>query len=383
MSIVEPSIKGDIANRVFNKSCESMAEIPDGVIDCCVTSPPYWGLRDYGHDGQIGLEPTPEAYIARMVAVFDEVHRILRPDGTLWLNVGDSYASRRAVSRGKTHALGTSAPHLSERVNRLAGDIKEKDLVGIPWMLAFALRARGWYLRSDIIWHKPNPMPSSVTDRCTTSHEYLFMLAKSRRYFFDAEAIKERVTDATIARLSQNVEAQAGSQYPGKGNGPMKAVVAGGVKSRFRDEHADESTQGRRARTNPRPVDRNRDLRKIEGADVGKESHAEGTRTEKNLSSAYAGVDWSAVGANKRDVWTVATVGFDGAHFATFPPDLIRPCILAGSRANGLVLDPFMGSGTTARVAIEHGRRFVGYELNPDYCNLIRERLGLFGEGIA
>ncbi len=354
MSIVEPSIKGDIANRVFNKSCESMAEIPDGVIDCCVTSPPYWGLRDYGHDGQIGLEPTPEAYIARMVAVFDEVHRILRPDGTLWLNVGDSYASRRAVSRGKTHALGTSAPHLSERVNRLAGDIKEKDLVGIPWMLAFALRASGWYLRSDIIWHKPNPMPSSVTDRCTTSHEYLFMLAKSRRYFFDAEAIKERVTDATIARLSQNVEAQAGSQYPGKGNGPMKAVVAGGVKSLFRDEHADESTQGRRARTNRR------------------------ARTK-----AYAGVDWSAVGANKRDVWTVATVGFDGAHFATFPPDLIRPCILAGSRPDGIVLDPFMGSGTTARVAIEHGRRFIGYELNPDYCNLIRERLGLFGEGIA
>lgn len=307
-------------NRVFNKSCERMAEIPDGAVDTCVTSPPYWGLRDYGHTGQLGLEPTPAEYVERMVAVFREVKRVLRDDGTLWLNIGDSYASAWSCNRGKTHELGIGAPPLSQRVNKLSGDLKEKDLVGVPWLLALGLRADGWYLRSDIIWHKPNPMPSSVTDRPTTAHEYIFLLTKSPRYYYDAKAIAEPAIHAgrDVVVTGKGFAGQAaGANVEASGNAKIGSVVS-----------------------------------------VGE------TR-------------------NKRSVWTISTVGYDGAHFATFPPDLIRPCILAGSRPNGLVLDPFMGSGTTARVAIEHGRRFVGYELNPEYCNLIRERLGLFGEGVA
>lgn len=280
-----------------------------------------------------------------MVAVFREVKRVLRDDGTLWLNIGDSYASAWSCNRGKTHELGIGAPPLSQRVNKLSGDLKEKDLVGIPWMLAFALRADGWFLRSDIVWHKPNPMPSSVTDRPTTAHEYIFLLAKFPRYYYDQDAIREPLAESSVERLSQDIDNQKGSTRAnagGKTNGNMKAVRFGGNKG------------------------------------------GDGFSASSRTKSGNAWNPETAKGANKRTVWTVSTgAGYDGAHFATFPPDLIRPCILAGSRPNGLVLDPFMGSGTTARVAIEHGRRFVGYELNPEYCNLIRERLGLFGEGVA
>lgn len=328
-------------NRVFYKSSESMSELPDGVVQTCVTSPPYWGLRAYhGNEGMVGLDETPEQWCERLVAIFAGVRRVLRADGVLWVNCGDAYASAFACARRNIVGEGSPAPDV-KRPNRLVNGLKEKDLIGLPWMLAFALRADGWYLRSDIIWAKPNCMPSSVTDRCTTSHEYVFMLAKSRRYFFDADAIREPLAESSLQRLSQNVEAQAGSdRQPGKTNGPMKAVATG-LRFGGNKGAGDAKGSGERLRN---------------------------------------GEEWSAnlAGANKRDVWTIATRGYKGAHFATFPEELARLCILAGSRPGELVLDPFMGSGTTARVALESGRDYVGYEIAPEYEPLIAERLGMF-----
>ena len=274
----------------------------------CVTSPPYFGLRDYGHPGQIGLEQTPEQYIAAMVEVFRCVRDVLADDGTLWLNIGDSYASNPA-SGGAQSSRMTGGEHKRtppERKYQRPDGLKPKDLIGIPWMLAFALRADGWYLRQDIIWHKPNPMPESVRDRCTKAHEYVFLLSKSERYFFDAEAIKE------------------------------PAVTAGDTRHLRRDKTAD-------ARLSP----------------SGREGN--GKR--------------QAATRNRRSVWTVTTRPYKGAHFATFPPALIEPCILAGSRVNDIVLDPFMGSGTTAAVALQHGRQYLGCELNPAYRPLQDARI--------
>ena len=300
----------------------------------CVTSPPYFGLRDYGHEGQIGLEQTPEQYIAAMVEVFRCVRDVLADDGTLWLNIGDSYASGGRAYR---------APDAKDCKNgRVTGSfrpadpegIKPKDLIGIPWMLAFALRADGWYLRQDIIWHKPNPMPESVRDRCTKAHEYVFLLSKGPRYFYDGDAIRTPLAESSISRLSQpNLDAQAGSaRVPGKTNGNMKAVRFGGNK------HGDDTSEQSRAKS---------------------------------------GNAWEpgAKGANKRSVWTVATKPYKGAHFAVFPPALVEPCILAGSRPGDVVLDPFMGSGTTAAVAIQRGRQFIGCELNPEYGALQQARI--------
>lgn len=278
----------------------------------CVTSPPYFGLRDYGHAGQIGLEQTPDEYIAAMVEVFRCVRDVLADDGTLWLNIGDSYASNPA-SGGAQSSKMTGGEHKrtpGERKYQRPDGCKPKDLIGIPWMLAFALRADGWFLRQDIIWHKPNPMPESVRDRCTKAHEYVFLLSKSERYYFDGEAIMEPVAASTVERLSQPaLQQQEGScRVPGKTNGNMKAVG----------------------------------------------------RTDKR---------------NRRSVWTVATRPYKGAHFATFPPALIEPCILAGSRPGDIVLDPFMGSGTTAAVALQHGRQYLGCELNPAYQPLQEARI--------
>ena len=289
---------------------ESMKAMPAQSVHTCVTSPPYFGLRDYGMDGQIGLEDTPDAFVARLVDVFREVRRVLRDDGTLWLNLGDSYAGS---GKGPSGNLGKSHDERNmthTKASSLVPDgLKPKDLIGIPWRVAFALQADGWYLRQDIIWHKPNPMPESVTDRCTKSHEYVFLLSKGPRYYFDNEAIKEPAAESSLARLSQaTLDQQAGSaRVPGKTNGNMKAV----------------------------------------GSDM----------------------------RNKRSVWTVTTKPFKGAHFATFPPDLIEPCILAGAPRGGVVLDPFGGSGTTAGVAIKNGRSAVLCELNPEYAALVPSRI--------
>ena len=314
----------------------------DGVrAQMCVTSPPYFGLRDYGHPGQLGLEQTPEEYIAAMVEVFRCVRDVLSDDGTLWLNIGDSYASGGRKTRDSDDKLEQRG--MDTRPADPAG-IKPKDLIGIPWMLAFALRADGWYLRQDIIWHKPNPMPESVRDRCTKAHEYVFLLSKSDRYYFDHEAIKEPVAASTVARLSQpNLANQAGSdRVPGKTNGNMKAV---------------------RSKANSFKREGSKREQAIPGQAVG-------THRPDRAESEY---DLDT--RNRRSVWTVATRPYKGAHFATFPPALIEPCILAGSRVNDIVLDPFMGSGTTAAVALGLDRQYLGCELNPAYQPLQQTRI--------
>jgi DNA modification methylase len=303
---------------------------PDRSVHCCVTSPPYFGLRDYGHAGQIGLEATPDAFVAEMVAVFREVRRVLRDDGTLWLNLGDSYAgSWGAQSRpngndnGSTLQGGSmlSARQIEAHPKRaLTGSIKNtpgckpKDLIGIPWRVAFALQADGWYLRQDIIWSKPNPLPESVTDRCTKSHEYIFLLSKSARYYYDSDLIKEPVaTDEAAQR----------------------------VKNKTRNEQRGKGDQ-------------------------------EGVYNARGKVAPFS--NWKPT-RNKRSVWTVAPKPFKQAHFATFPPALIEPCVLAGCPLNGIVLDPFGGAGTTGLVATENGRRALLIELNSDYAAMADKRI--------
>ena len=377
---------------IHNTSCmEGLKELPDRSIHCCVTSPPYWGLRDYGTSDQLGLEETPQEYVENMVKLFRQVRRVLKDDGTLWLNLGDSYASSGVSGlnegwdeRTKKYAGGG---HTAEKTRykgnkKIPCTHKPKDLIGIPWMVAFALQADGWYLRQDIIWHKPNPMPESVTDRCTKSHEYIFLLTKSARYYYDADAIKEPLAESSIGRLNQDIENQTGTtRAVGKTNGNFKAVGD------------------------------------IDG------------------------------GRNKRSVWTVTTKPYKEAHFATYPEKLIEPCIKAGTSAHGccadcgapwerilakgekvkqkwgtqtkvdksrndvglktgmvntyyttgwqptcqceckkivpaIVLDPFMGAGTTGLVARKLSRHYVGYELNAEYIKIAEKRIfneiGLF-----
>lgn len=292
---------------------ETLRGMEGGSVNCCVTSPPYFGLRDYGMADQIGLEQTPEAFVGELVAVFREVRRVLRDDGTLWLNLGDTYASTAPGTMNapstKIHSGESGQARANFRPDLRGYGFKQKDLIGIPWRVALALQADGWYLRQDIIWHKPNPMPESVTDRCTKAHEYIFLLSKSARYYFDHESIKEPVAESTVGRLSQaGLSDQAGSsRVPGKTNGNMKAVGNGETR-------------------------------------------------------------------NKRSVWTVTTKPFKGAHFATFPADLIEPCILAGCPEGGTVLDPFGGSGTTAIAASSLGRSAILCELNPEYASMAEAR---------
>ncbi len=340
----------------FGDCIETMRGWPDGIAQTCVTSPPYFGLRDYGHAGQIGLEETPAQFVAKLVEVFREVRRVLKDDGTLWLNLGDSYAANRGYQVPSTLMNGDTTNQAQAGSGRgmLASDfgLKPKDLIGIPWRVALALQADGWWLRQDIVWHKPNPMPESVTDRCTKSHEYIFLLSKSERYYFDAEAIAEPLGQSSLERLAQNVENQDGSdRVPGKTNGNMKAVGrrAAGNKTHKGTTAYEEGEE--RFRTKAGLVNfAERERAKVEAGDLV------GTR-------------------NKRSVWTVATTPYKGAHFATFPTALIEPCILAGAPAGGVVLDPFFGSGTTGQVAQNLGRQFIGCELNPAYKALQDERL--------
>jgi DNA modification methylase len=352
--------------RIIQGDCrEMLTTLPDQSVNCCVTSPPYFGLRDYGVDGQMGLEPTPDEFVAGMVAVFREVRRVLRDDGTLWLNIGDSYSTHAAGKVADPMAKSTLAGVRTQEVGNASSRVKgtyrnhtlpEKNLIGVPWRLAFALQADGWVLRQDIIWSKPNPMPESVQDRCTKAHEYLFLLSKGPRYHYDAEAIAEPLGLSSIARLSQNVEDQAGSErVPGKTNGAMKAV-------------------GRRAAGN-------KTHKYATAYDAGAEVH----RTKAGLVG-FAERERAKVDAgdlegtrNRRSVWEVATQPFKEAHFATFPPALIEPCILAGCPRGGTVLDPFFGAGTTGLVADRLQRDCVGIELNPAYAEIARNRLSADG----
>ena len=332
-----------------------LRSLPDNYVNCCITSPPYYGLRDYGVDGQIGLEETPEAYVEKMVAVFREVRRVLKDDGVLWLNLGDTYfGSGQGYGDTKT----TNKSHNGSRQRRKpewhSDSLKSKDLIGIPWMVAFALRADGWYLRQDLIWHKPNPMPESVTDRCTKAHEYIFLLSKSARYYYDADAIKQPVVDATVLRLAQQIEKQKGSdRVPGKTNGNMKAVGPG------RKPRPDDNRGGNQGSDKGIPA------MAIDGKGV-------------NGHSGYFDSCGNLIGegmANKKSVWVVPTKPFSEAHFATFPEDLIVPCIKAGCPEGGIVLDPFMGAGTTALVAHKLNRNYIGSEINPEYCRIAEKRI--------
>ena len=341
----------------FGDCLETLRMMPDGMVQTCVTSPPYFGLRDYGHDGQIGLEATPDQFIAKLVEVFREVRRVLKDDGTLWLNIGDSYvgSANNGGKDSKTMA-GTQAATGSNLPSKRGVGLKQKDLIGIPWLLAFALRADGWYLRQEVIWAKPNPMPESVTDRCTKSHESIFLLAKSEKYYFDQAAIAEPCSASTHARLSQDVQNQIGSERANGGaktNGNMKAVGrASWNGSEFNKGTTAEHQLGR--------------SQKDRKFDTG--------AGNKNNASFDAAMAIMPENRNKRSVWTVATTPYKGAHFATFPPALIEPCILAGAPAGGVVIDPFFGSGTTGQVAQALGRNFIGCELNPAYKPLQDER---------
>jgi DNA modification methylase len=297
---------------------EVLKGLPDSSVNCCVTSPPYWGLRDYGVGGQLGLEKTPEEYTENMVKVFREVKRVLKDEGTLWLNIGDSYASNGCYinawyekdhNKDKQHLHTKNKERYEDRKAYRSDVIKAKDLIGIPWRVAFALQKDGWYLRQDIIWHKPNPMPESVTDRCTKAHEYIFLLAKSQRYYFDREPIREPVKESNKGFISA------------------------------------------RART-------------ASGALGGENQH--------NMERR----DYSEIkGANKRSVWTVTTKPYKEAHFATFPEDLILPCVLAGCPEGGKILDPFNGAGTTGVVAKKNNRDYIGIELNPEYIKIAEKRI--------
>ena len=295
---------------LFGDCKETLKQFPRGSAQMCVTSPPYYGLRDYGGEAnQIGQEETPEEFIQSLVEVFREVRDVLKDDGVLWLNIGDSYYNYRPGTGGlPKQTVSRTNQDLPEQCNRRANKLdglKEKDLIGIPWMLAFALRADGWYLRQDIIWHKPNPMPESVKDRCTKSHEYVFLLSKNKKYYYDNEAIKE----------------------------PVKQDW--GTRDRTKGKYHNPGT---------------------------------GLAPHSGLSKSYDR-------KNKRSVWSVTNKPYKGAHFACFPPDLIEPCILAGGREGDVILDPFMGSGTTAMVAKQHDRSYIGCELHEDYGSLIQKRL--------
>lgn len=380
---MEPAFEHAGVASYLGDNRKILRALPEKSVHTCVTSPPYFGLRDYGTatwqggdadcahqsnrskqgqradrrftqgevfksvcghcgaervDMQIGLEPTPAEFVAALVDVFRELRRVLRDDGTVWLNLGDSYsahAGQRKVTdqagiKQQSNTASAGAP------SRCVPGLGHKQLIGIPWRVAFALQEDGWYLRSDCIWAKPNPMPESVTDRPTKAHEYLFLLSKSAKYYYDSTAIAEPVTESTVARLTQpNIESQNGSdRVPGKTNGNMKAVGPrfGGGKY----------------------------------GDLDEERHRTKSGNEYTLGNGTR---------NKRTVWTVATQPCTFAHFATFPPELIRPCIRAGAPVGGIVLDPFFGSGTTGLVARQEGRRCIGIDLNPEYIEIQKRRL--------
>jgi len=311
ISSVMPFSIEQVTNKILLGDClEQLKLIPDKSINCCVTSPPYWGLRDYEVDGQLGLEDTPEEYVEKIVAVFREVKRVLRDDGTIWLVLGDTYAGsgkgQWEHDKGQKESYVATKDSPQCKIPKIPEGMKHKDLVGIPWMVAFALRADGWYLRQDIIWSKPSCMPESVKDRCTGSHEYIFLLSKSRNYYFDADAIKEisisydkNIRDRDTTKLNNT-----------PGRTPMQGLTRNDYEYR-----------------------------------------------------------------NKRSVWNIAPSHIKDAHFATFPEKLIEPCILAGCPIDGIALDPFIGAGTVAKVAIENGRNYLGIELNPKYINLANNRI--------
>lgn len=306
---------------IHGNALTELRKLDTGSVHCVVTSPPYWGLRDYGVKGQYGLEKTPEEYVAKTVEVFREVRRVLRDDGTLWLNLGDSYYNYRpgvgqALVKQSVSNTGQDLPRECPRRANIIDGLKEKDLVGIPWRVAFALQADGWYLRSDIIWAKPNPMPESVIDRPTKSHEYIFLLSKSAKYYYDIDAVREPYKTQSLKRLKSGWDGNKKRDWPGTGHNNFDKYMG----------KSDEEIE-------------------------------------------------SLAGRNLRTVWTIATQPYKEAHLATFPEKLVEPCIKAGCPIDGVVLDPFAGSGTTLLVAEKLGRESIGIEIKKEYCDLIEKRI--------
>lgn len=359
-------------DRIYNEDCLSgLKKLPDNSVDCCVTSPPYYALRDYGCDGQIGLEETPQAYIDRLTEVFMEVHRVLKPEGTLWVNIGDSYCGTgdKGDWKDPKNPKGRNGQAVSK--TKVVDGCKQKDLIGIPWMLAFSLRNAGWYLRQDIIWHKPNPMPESVKDRCTKSHEYIFLMSKSKKYYFDNDSILEPCSDQTRENY------QCGSR-------------SNGINKDRNDNDGGERSKSWKPKKMP----------KFDGNKYGDnddkhfQTYSDKEWKPRTKNCQYDGQtpntmhirrelgekDEEYIVRNKRDVWSVNVKPDSVAHFATYPEELIIPCILAGCPSGGVVLDPFMGSGTTARVARRLNRHFVGFELNPEYCKIIEKKIQVSGD---
>lgn len=323
---------------------EILRDLPADSVQCCVTSPPYWGLRDYGHAGQIGQETTSQQFVETMVEVFAEVRRVLKPDGVLWLNLGDTFnAYNGGAGPSSSISAGTQTrerPQLESGFGLRDKSLKPKDMIGIPWRVALALQADGWWLRSDIIWNKPNPMPESVNDRPTKAHEYIFLMAKSDRYYYDADAIKEPVTGGAHSRTAQK-------------------TPDGWDTSQGEGAHGAFHKNGREKGKRP------------PGVTPKSCKPRSGVKANDSFQAALVGLVNSR---NKRSVWTVPTAPCKEAHFATYPPDLIKPCILAGSKPGDIVLDPFGGSGTTGEVALELGRSAILIELNPNYAKIIGKR---------
>ena len=309
-------------NIIINRDCLlALRDLPDESVNCCVTSPPYYALRDYGMDAQIGREDSPEEYIRRLVLVFREVRRVLTADGTLWLNIADTYCGtgNKGGYLDPKNPKGRNGQSVS--LARRASECKQKDMIGIPWLLAFALRADGWYLRSDIIWCKANPMPESCKDRPSRCYEHVFLLTKSKKYYYDALAIAKPIAEGTAARYKggRSASSKYAEEIPGQGK-----------------------------------------VQKLNAA------RAAGTITDADISPVR----------NARDVWHINTVPYKGGHFAAYPPKLAEKCILAGCPRGGVVLDPFFGSGTTGLAAVKNDRRYIGIELNAEYCELAKERIG-------
>jgi len=354
-TINEQQLKDQIIN---GDALAELTKIPDGIFNMCVTSPPYWGLRDYGKDGQIGLEKTPEEYIEKLVAIFREVRRTLRDDGTLWLNLGDSYAGSGGMGSWVDRKAKNGMMKINDYYrNKPIKGLKPKDLCMIPARVALALQADGWWLRQDIIWHKPNPMPESVKDRCTKSHEYIFLLSKSIKYYYDYNAILEP------------------ANYDGRKCTMMKGSKK--YKNGFGPTDNNPNTLARKGHERWNNKIYGRTGRKMEGTNYGgdgKGLHGHSGYFDENGNPRFNLFKDGTPARNKRSVWTVPTKPFSEAHFAVFPPDLIVPCILAGCPEGGLVLDPFFGSGTTGEVANRLGRYFCGIELNEKYIEIAQRR---------
>lgn len=343
---------GDVLDR--------LRELPDESVHCVVTSPPYYGLRDYGVVGQIGLEASPAEFIGKLTEVFREVRRVLRSNGTAWVNMGDSYANdgKWGGSTGGKHVSGLHGDSGVGRGRKFTG-LKPKDLMGMPWRLAFALQEDGWWLRQDIIWAKPNPMPESIQDRCTKAHEYLFLLSKSERYHYDSKAIREECLRGD-AGSSYTTGKTAGHQEGRAGSANRRTCFANSTGVGF--GHGYDATPKPRVKT------------KVPGGwDTGAGGH--GTIHRDGRTEAEYVETPAYDTRNKRSVWSIATEPYAEAHFATFPTKLVEPCILAGCPVGGTVLDPFSGSGTTGVVALRHGREYIGIELNPEYAEMSRRRL--------